>query len=158
MAYTGWRGRSGFKEAGMVKVSTIIIVVLLALLAAHSIIVLVEPAMVLEGDFQAMAGKSYQGELGPDAVRVSLVHIRHMEVNGITAATAAFFILFAGFRREKKWAWWAMLIVGVIALGFGTVLNLVIGNMFDFAIFVVALVVYMVAVFLPIKKFFTKAG
>lgn len=47
-----------------------------------------------------------------------------------------------------------MLILGTIALGFGTVLNLIIGNMFDFTIFVVALVIYMVAVFLPIRKFF----
>ena len=138
----------------MVKVSMIILAVLLALLASHGILVLVAPAMVLEGDFQAMTGKSYQGVLEPDAVRVSLVHIRHMEVNGITATIAVFFILFAGFRKEQKWAWWAMLIVGSVALGFGTVLNLIIGNIFDFTIFLVGLVVYMVALFLPIKRFF----
>ena len=142
----------------MVKVSTIIIAVLLALLAAYSIIVLVDPAMVLEGDFQAMAGKSYQGAMDAEAVRVALVHIRHMEVNGITASVAGFFILFAAFRKEKRWAWWAMLILGLIALGFGTVLNLVSGNMYDFAIFLVALVVYMVALFLPLKRFFTAAA
>jgi hypothetical protein len=78
-----------------------------------------------------------------------------MEVNGITAAIAAYFILFAGFRKERKWACWAMLILGAVALGFGTVLNLVIGNIFDFTIFLVGLVVYMLALFLPIKRFFT---
>ena len=138
----------------MVKVCTIVIAVLLALLAAHALFVLAAPATVLEGDFQAMAGRSYQGVLEPEAVRVALVHIRHMEVNGITAMIAAFFILFAGFRQGRKWAWWAMLILGAVALGFGTVLNLVIGNVFDFALFAVGLAIYMTAVFLPIRKFF----
>jgi hypothetical protein len=81
-----------------------------------------------------------------------------MEVNGIVAAIAALFILFAGFRKQQKWAWWAILILGAIALGFGTVLNIIIGNMFDFSIFLVALVVLMVALFLPIKRFFAKAA
>jgi hypothetical protein len=43
----------------MIKVSTIIFAVLLALLAGHAIVVLVAPTMVLEGDFQAVTGKSY---------------------------------------------------------------------------------------------------
>jgi hypothetical protein len=142
----------------MVKVSTIILAVLLALLAGHAVFVLILPTEVLEGDFQAMTGGSYQGVLGPGGVQVSLVHIRHMEVNGITAAVAAFFILFAGFRKTQKWAWWAMLVSGLIALGFGTVLNIVIGNMFDFTIFLVGLVVYLAALFLPIKEFFARAA
>jgi hypothetical protein len=142
----------------MVKVSTVIIAVLLALSSAYSIAVLIAPAMVLEGDFRAMTGGSYQGVLEPDAVRVSLVHIRHMEVFAISAVISAFFILFAGFRKGQRWAWWAMLILGAIAWGYGTVLNLVIGNMFDFATFLVGLVVHMVALFLPIKAFFVKVG
>ncbi|MCX7030345.1 MAG: hypothetical protein NTU62_09525 [Spirochaetes bacterium] len=140
----------------MVRVSTIILAVLLVLLASYEIVVLFVPTMVLEGDFKAMTGKSYQEVLGPDAVRVSLMQIRYMAVIEMTAIASGFFILFAGFRREEKWAWFAMLILGAAGCGFGTVQNLVVGNMSDFTIFLVSLVAFMVALFLPIRRFFAK--
>lgn len=86
----------------MVKICTIMIAVLLSLLAAHALFVLAAPATMLEGDFQAMAGKSYRGVLEPDAVRVAIVHIRHMEVNGITAAIAGFSFYSLAFARKES--------------------------------------------------------
>ena len=112
--------------------------------------------MALEGDFQAMTGNSYREYLAPDAVRVSLANTRYMAVIEMTAIASGFFILFAAFRREEKWAWFAMLILGAAACGFGTVENLVVGNMFDFTIFLVSLVAFMVALSLPIRRFFRR--
>ena len=139
----------------MVRVSTVILFILFFVGAGYSIVIIVVPTMVLEGDFQAMTGKSYEEILAPEAVRVSVVHIRHMEVFAITTTVSGFFILFAGFRKAEKWAWWAMLVMGGIAWGYGAVLNVVIGNTFDSAVFLVGLVVFLVALFLPVKKFFT---
>ncbi len=141
----------------MIKFSTIVIAVLFALSSVYSIVVLIDPTIVLEGDFRAVTGKDYREVLDSDTVRVSSLHIRHMEVFGVTATILAFFILFAGFRKGEKWAWVALLVAGVICWGYGAVVNLVVGNMFDSTFFIVGLVVHLVAVFLPVRKFFPRA-
>ena len=142
----------------MVRVSTIILFVLFVLSVGYSIVLIVVPTIVLEGDFQAITGKSYEEFLSSEAVRVSVVHIRHMQVFDITAIVAAFFILFAGFRKAETWAWWAMLVIGGISLVYGVVVNLVIGNTLDSAVFLVGLVVFLVALFLPVRKFLSRSG
>jgi hypothetical protein len=142
----------------MVKISTVILIVLFALGAGYSLVSLVVPTIVLEGDFQAITGRSYKDVLPPEAVRVSVSHIRHMEVFAITTTIAGFFILFAGFRKAERWAWWAMLVVGVIAWGYGAVINVLNGNTFDSAVFLVGLVVFLVALFLPVKKFMVRSN
>jgi hypothetical protein len=142
----------------MLKISVVILTVLLVLSSIYSVVVLMSPTMVLEGDFQAITGKTYQEVLQPDAVRVALVHIRHMEVFAIATAISCVFILFAGFRKAEKWAWWAMLILGVVAWGYGTALNVVIGNTSDFTFFLCCFVVHIVALFLPIKSFFSRTA
>src|SRR5512136_1009781 len=116
----------------MIRISTIIIAVLFALSAAYSVWSFIDPSVILDGDFRAVTGKDYREVLGDDAVFVSSLHIRHMNVFEITSEIAGFFILFAGFRKGAKWAWAALLVAGVLCWGFGVAVNLVIGNMFDF--------------------------
>jgi hypothetical protein len=137
----------------MVRVSTVILFVLFVLAAGYSIMAIFAPAIVLEADFQAITGKSYEEILPPEALRVSVSHIRHMEVFAVTTIVAGFFILFAGFRKAERWAWWAMLVIGVIAWGYGAVINVLNGNTLDSVVFLVGSVVFLVALFLPIKKF-----
>ena len=137
----------------MVRVSTVILFVLFVLAAGYSIMAIVAPAIVLEADFQAITRKSYEEILPPEALRVSVSHIRHMEVFAVTTIVAGFFILFAGFRKAERWAWWAMLVIGVIAWGYGAVINVLNGNTLDSVVFLVGSVVFLVALFLPIKKF-----
>ncbi len=142
----------------MVKISTVILFVLLVLAAAYSIVLIVVPTMVLEGDFQAITGKSYKEFLAPEAMRVSVAHIRHMMVFDIVIIAAALFILFAGFRKAERWAWWAMLVVGAIAWGYGAVVNVLNGNTLDSVVHLVGLVVFLVALFLPIRKFMARSA
>ena len=137
----------------MVKVSTIILFVLFVLSAGYEIAIFAVPTMMLEGDFQAITGKSYKEILQPEALRVSVSHTRHMMVIGITQKVAAFFILFAGFRKAERWAWWAMLVVGGIACIYGSVINILNGNKFDSAVYLVASAVLVVALCLPAKRF-----
>jgi len=140
----------------MVRVSAIILFVLFVLAAGYSIVLIIVPTIVLEGDFQAITGKSYEEFLSSEAVQVSLSHIRHMQVFAVTSIVAGFFILFAGFRKAEKWAWWAMLVIGAIAWGYGAVINLLNGNTLDSVVHLVGLVVFLVALFLPLRKFMAR--
>lgn len=142
----------------MVKVSTIILFVLFVLSAGYEIAIFAVPTIMLEGDFQAITGKSYKEFLQPEALRVSISHARHMMVIAITQKVAALFILFAGFRKAERWAWWAMLVVGGITCVYGSVINILNGNTFDSAVHLVALVALVVALFLPVKKFLARSS
>jgi hypothetical protein len=141
----------------MVRVSTIIFFALFVLSAGYEIAIFAVPTMMLEGDFQAIAGNSYKQILQPEAIRVFISHTRHMMVIGITQKVAAFFILFAGFRKAERWAWWAMLVVGGITYVYGVVINILNGNTFDSAVHLGALAVLVVALLLPVKRFFTRS-
>ncbi|UCF99807.1 MAG: hypothetical protein JSV89_09775 [Spirochaetaceae bacterium] len=123
-----------------------------------AILIFVVPTIVLEGDFQAITGKSYKEFLASEAIRVSVSHIRHMMVFDTTLKVAAFFILFAGFRKAEIWAWWAMLVVGGITCIYGAVINVLNGNTLDSVVYLVALVVLLVALFLPVKKFLVRSS
>ena len=57
----------------MVKVSTIILFVLFVLSVGYEIAIFAVPTMMLEGDFQAITGKSYTEFLQPEALRVSVL-------------------------------------------------------------------------------------
>jgi hypothetical protein len=140
----------------MLKAATIILAILFAFAAAYSIVVLAVPSITLEGDFRAMTGRDYKEALDEGAVQVAFVHIRHMEVNGLTATIAGFFILFAAFRQAQRWSWWAMLVLGAVAWGAGVALNLFIGNRLDSAVFLVGLVLHLLALFLPLRRFFAR--
>jgi hypothetical protein len=109
------------------------------------------------GDFQAIAGKSYKEFLQPGALRVSISHARHMMVIAITQKVAALFILFAGFRKAERWAWWAMLVVGGLTCIYGAVINMLNGNTFDSAVHLVAFAGLVVALLLPVTKFFVRS-
>jgi hypothetical protein len=49
-----------------------------------------------------------------------------------------------------------LLVTGVLGWGFGTGINLLIGNTFDFATHLAGLVVQLVGVLLPVKTFFAR--
>jgi hypothetical protein len=68
----------------MLKASTIILFALFVLSAGYEIVIFVVPTMMLEGDFKAITGKSYNALLQPEALRVSISHARHMMVIAIT--------------------------------------------------------------------------
>ena len=141
----------------MVKVGSIILFVLFVLAAGYEIAIFAVPAMMLEGDFQATTGKSYKEFLQPEALRVSFSHARHMMVIAITQKVAALFILFAGFRKAERWAWWAMLVVGGITCVYGSAINILNGNTFDSAVHLVASAALVVALLLPVKRFFMQS-
>jgi hypothetical protein len=51
-----------------------------------------------------------------------------------------------------------VLAVGAVAWGYGAVINVLIGNMLDSVVHLVGLVVFLVALFLPVKKFMARSA
>lgn len=140
----------------MLKAGTIVLLVLFILAAAYSILDIVVPTFTLEGDFQAVTGKSFEGVVEPGPLFISVLYLRHLAVTSLATSIAAIFILLAGFAKAQRWAWWALLVTGGIVVGFATVVNFVISNWFDFTTHLVALVWLLVGLLIPVKVFFGK--
>ncbi len=140
----------------MVKVGTIILLVLFVLTALYSLVDVIAPRITLEGDFQAITGRSFEGVLEGGSLFVPMLYLRHLGVASLAISIAAAFILLAGFSKTQRWAWWALLVTGGLVLGFGTVVNLMIANWFDFATHLVALVWLLAGLLIPVRVFFTK--
>ena len=140
----------------MLKTSTIVLLVLFVLSAGASFVDIIAPWITLEGDFQAITGKSYEGVLEAGPLTVPMLYLRHLGVAGLAISIAATFILLAGFSKAQRWAWWALLVTAGLVFGFGTIVNLVIHNWFDFTTHLVALLWLLAGLLIPVKIFFTR--
>jgi hypothetical protein len=140
----------------MLKAGTIVLLVLLIIAGAYSVVDFVAPSSTLEGDFRALTGADYDSAAEPGAIAVAMLYLRHLSVLSLTSVIASLFILMTGFRQGQRWAWWALLVSGVLAWGFGTVINAMIGNLFDFGTHLAGLVWLMVGLLLPVKSFFVR--
>jgi hypothetical protein len=144
------------EEVEMLKAGTIILLALFILTAGYAILDVVAPQITLEGDFQAVTGKSFEGVLEPGPLFIAKLYLRHMAVASFAVATAAIFILLGAFRKAQRWAWWALLVAGGIVLVFAIVVNFLIANWFDFTTHVAVLVWLLVGLLIPVKVFFAK--
>jgi hypothetical protein len=142
------------EEVKMLKAGTIVLLVLFILTAGYSVVDIVAPWFTLEGDFQAVTGGSFEGVLEAGPLFVSMLYLRHLGVASLAISIAAVFILFAGFSKAQRWAWWALLITGGLVVGFATVVNFAIANWFDFTTHLVVLVWLLAGLLIPVKVFF----
>ena len=140
----------------MLKAGTIVLLVLFVITAGYSVVDIVAPQFTLEGDFQAVVGSGFEGVLEDGPQFISMLYLRHLGVASLALSIAAIFILLAGFSKAQQWAWWALLVTGGIAAGFGTVVNLVIANWFDFSTHLVALLWLLAGLLIPVRRFFTR--
>jgi hypothetical protein len=140
----------------MLKAGTIVLFVLFIVLTGYSFVDIIAPSITLEGDFQAITGKSYEGVLEAGPLAVPMLYLRHLGVVSIALAIAATFILFEGFRKGQRWAWWALLVSGGIVTVFGTIVNFAIGSWFDFTAHLIAVLWLLVGLLIPVKTFFSR--
>jgi hypothetical protein len=79
-----------------------------------------------------------------------------MGVFGLTTNIAMFFVLFMGFKKAQKWAWWAFFFTGGIAWIFGLVTQISEGDMMNIIGHVIGIGLWLIGILLPIKVFFPK--
>lgn len=140
----------------MLKASTVVLLVLSIVAGAYTVVDFAAPRGTVDGDYRALTGRGYSESTDAGGVAVAVLYLRHMSVNALTAVLATLFILLGAYRRGQRWAWWAMLTTGLLAWGFGTGVNLVIGNAFDAATHAVGLVWLLVGLLLPVRSFFPR--
>lgn len=141
----------------MLKVAVIILVIMLAYAGVYSLMTAIVPKVVMKSTFKAMTGQTFESVTDDGYLRALSISHREMGVYALVTVILGFFILFAGFRKAQKWAWWSILVGGGIMWLWGLINAIVIVDAVNLIGHVIGLVLFLVGLLLPVKEFFTKA-
>ena len=98
----------------MLKVAVVILVVMLAYATVYCLLGLIVPEVALKSNLGAR-GKTVDEVRNDGYLGIIATSQRNIGVFALATIISAFFVLFAGFRKAEKWAWWAFLVVGNVA-------------------------------------------
>jgi len=140
----------------MLKVATIILVIMLAYAGIYSIMSLIAPKVMMGSAFQSMTGETLESIQNPAYLKALLGGQRNMGLFALTTVISGFFVLFAGFRKGEKWAWWAFLVVGGLAWLWGLINAIIIVDKVNLPMEIIGMVIFLVGLLIPVKVFFAK--
>jgi hypothetical protein len=140
----------------MLKTASAILLVGLLFGTAYTLVIIVSPQTVANSTLQARADMSLENVQDKGAAETIVTYARHMGVFGLTTNIAMFFVLFMGFKKAQKWAWWAFLFTGGIAWIFGLVTQIGEGDKMNMIGHVIGIGLWLIGILLPIKVFFAK--
>ena len=140
----------------MLKVATIFIVIMLVFAGLYSLLVTFAPQIIAGSTMEARAGKTLEEVTDRDCTDALIVQTRHLGVMAVGAVICLFFIVFTGFQKGQKWAWWCCLIAGLIVWGYGVYIQASEGDMLNMILHLVGIVLLLIGLLLPIRSFFGK--
>jgi hypothetical protein len=140
----------------MLKTATAILLIGLLFGTVYTLVIIVSPQTVANSTLEARAETKLENIQDPGAAETIIVYARHMGVFGLTTNIAMFFVLFMGFKKTQKWAWWAFLFVGGIAWLYGLVTQIGEGDMMNLIGHVIGTGLWLIGILLPLKTFFPK--
>jgi len=149
----------------MLKAAVIILAVVLAYAGIFSLVNIIRPRTMMGSVFETMTGKAFEEIRDSDYLRKLENGQRIMGVFGLLIATAGTLALCLGFRRTRRWAWWAFLFTGVFAWLWALVYQIwglifegIITSIKSSILFQsIAMILLIVGLFLPFRLFFAKA-
>jgi hypothetical protein len=129
---------------------------MLAYAGIYSIMNLIAPKVMVGSAFQAMTGEKLESVQNAGYLKILLSGQRNMGLFALTTVISGFFVLFAGFRKAEKWAWWAFLVVGGLAWLWGLINAIIIGDKLNIPMELIGTVLFLVGLLLPVKVFFVR--
>jgi len=138
----------------MLKVAVIILTVMLAYAAAYSLTGLVAPKVVMKSSVEAITGKTLDDAKTAGYLEALMASQRTTGIFALCTVLSGLIIVFIGFQKAQKWAWFAMLIVGGIAWIGSMINSLAIGDTMNAILQLIGTVLCVLGVLLPIKSFF----
>jgi len=140
----------------MLKTATAFLFIGMLFAALYSLVLVVSPQTIANSTLEARADTSLESIQDKGVAETIVVQTRHMGVFGLTTSIAMLFVLFTGFKKGQKWAWWAFLFVGGIAWLYGLVMQISEGDMMNLVGHVIGTGLWLIGILLPIKALFPK--
>ena len=142
----------------MLKIGVVLLAVMLVFAAAYSFMGIFAARLIVGSNFEAITGEALDSISDEGYERALLNTQRYLGAFALATTTAGCFILFAAFKKSAKWAWWAILLVGGIAWGWGLISNVLINDTLNIILQCVGTGLFLLGVFLPVGDFFGESG
>jgi len=135
----------------LLKTGTTILLIGILFGGLYSIVTLVSPQTVMDARVKAIPELQ-----NPVAAGAYYDEARHTGAEALAAVIGALFILFVGFKKGQRWAWWAILCMGIFSWVYGQVRFIVIWDKKNIIGFPIGILLWLIGILLPIKTFFPK--
>lgn len=135
----------------MLKTASIILLVGLLFGALYGAVLFISPQTVVGSRLKANA--EWQNPVVADEY---LAEARHLGAFALATTIGALFILFAGFKKGQKWAWWALLFMGIFGWCYGLARHIIGGDVKNLIGHAIGAALFLIGILLPIKVFFSK--
>lgn len=148
----------------MLKFAMVILVLALLYAAVFSLMNIMAPRFMMGSVFNTITVNALdKAEYAEYFHRIEYGQ-RIMGLFGLVVSLCGFILLFIGFRRSKKWAWWTFLFVGLFAFLWGMIYQLwgiiyhsvIISFNSNIPFHGIAILVFMAGLFIPVRSFFAK--
>ena len=140
----------------MLKTASAILLIGLLFGTVYALVLIVSPQTIANSTLEARTDMKLESVQDQGAAETIIVQTRHLGIFALTTNIAMFFVLFMGFKKAQKWAWWAFLFVGGIAWIYGLIMQIGEGDMMNLIGHVIGIVLWLIGILLPIKVFFPK--
>jgi uncharacterized membrane protein HdeD (DUF308 family) len=140
----------------MLKTASAILLIGLLFGTVYALVLIVSPQTIANSTLEARTDMKLESVQDQGAAETIIVQTRHLGIFALTTNIAMFFVLFMGFKKVQKWAWWAFLFTGGIAWIYGLIMQIGEGDMMNLIGHVIGIVLWLIGILLPIKVFFPK--
>jgi len=141
-----------------IKISYVILFIMMILGLVYALMALISPQMVVMRSFQGFIGQSWFEFVAanPTLSKYILLIERMAGGLGLAVSIGGLFVLMTAFRKAEKWAWWYVLVVGIIAWVNNLIPNLIVKNTMNTTIIIIGLALIIIGLIIPAKDFFSK--
>jgi len=139
----------------MLKIGTFLLAICMVFSCLYGLVLAVSPG-TLGGSTLEAHGGTLEAVIDTAAGKAFIVQTRHVGVLAICSSIALFFVLFFGFKKGAKWAWWAILLAGGLAWGYGLIVQILESDMKNMILHIIGIVIMAFGLLLPMKEFFKK--
>jgi len=141
-----------------VQISSAILLIMMILVLIYAFITLFMPQVIVMRSFQGYTGQSWAEFAGSNpTVAGYILGLERMAGGlGFVISFGALFVLFTAYKKAEKWAWFYILVVGVLGWVNNLVANVIFKNPMTTTIIIIGLVLVTIGLLIPVKEFFCK--
>ncbi|MDZ7291125.1 MAG: hypothetical protein ONB44_12485 [candidate division KSB1 bacterium] len=145
-------------EKKSVKISYVILLIMMIIALVYGFVGVIKPDVLVARSFQLHTEQSWTDYLAasPKLANYMLILERMAAGLGLTTSIGALFILLTVYKKAEKWAWFYVLVVGIIGWGNTLLANIRFNNPVLITVNIIGLVLVIIGLVIPAKDFLSK--
>lgn len=144
------------KTKKTVEISYVILLIMLIIALIYAAVTAIQPEFLVSRSFPLFTGLVWADFLNsnPDLAKYMLILERMAGGLGLAVSIGGLFVLITSYKKVVRWAWYYILVVGLIGWGNNLIANILFKNTLIIIIIVIGLALIITGLMIPVKEFF----